>query len=166
METKNSIHNDLIRDTHALLAAGRPREVVQRLRSARHSSPEVGNLYGAALIRSGDYAAAVDEYRRLCVSDDGVTLRPGVSTPILVNYAIALVRAGNITGGISVLRDMPGKQEPIARQVRDAVVNWRRTLPWWRRLLLSWYGIAPGIPVPVDAVLDTPPPPNQRRPAA
>jgi len=166
MET-NSIRTDArAEEARQLLRLGQAQEVIQRLRSTRHTSPELANLYGAALIRAGEPAKAVEEYRRLCVSDDGVTLRANVPAATLANFATALIRAGNIVGGLNVLRDAPNSDDPGLHSVRAAVFAWKRGLSFWRRLLFSWYGIAPTEPVPVDVCIDAPAAPDRRQPAA
>lgn len=130
-----------------LLDCGQPKEAASLLLRAPSRSPELQNALGVCWMRSGDVERALDLYRRT-VLHNGVCFRSDATPKSLVNYATALLRAGNVAGCLAVLDETP-RDAPGAARLREAIARWRRSLGLIRRISVALNGAHSGAHVPL-----------------
>lgn len=135
-----------------LLNRGEAEKALESLSRATTPSPDVSNARAVCLMRLGHCERAVAVYQEMLLKG-GVTVDPKAPVKHVVNFATALLLAGNVAGGISVLDDLGRTDHPGALRLRAAVQRWRKSLGIIRRLLFAVYGAVPEKPV----VLDFPP---------
>ena len=158
--------SDVLAEIQKLFDTGRSKDAAELIRRFGTRSPAVGNAYGVALMRSGAADKAVEVYRNLVLSESGVCLRSDVPTLFKTNFATALLLATNVSGCLSVLREINDVQNPEVIRLREAIAQWKRTLSWWQRLWLKIAGEAPGKTVHLGFSPGRLDDPRQLRPAA
>ena len=134
-----------------LLAVGKPKDAVELLRRFGSGSPELRNAYGVSLMRAGEVAKAIDVFRSLVISGSGVCLKTEAPTPLKTNFATALLLAKNVSGCLSVLREINDERDAGVMQLRVAIARWKRSLTWWQQLWLKVSGEAPEKPVVLES---------------
>lgn len=150
-DARPSEEADVLREVEKLLEEGRPDAALERIRRSRDASPWLANATAVCQLRLGDARSAVDTYRGLVLTG-GLFLREDAPTVFKVNFAIALIADGNLTGGLRVLDELRQEEHPAVREIRDAVRRWEEGMTFWQKL--RWY--AGGGP-PRPLVLDFPP---------
>lgn len=148
--TRNPETNDeLLLRVDALLEEGKVEEAIRMLRGRGLDAPALRNAMGVCLMRAGKPQAAVEVYRDLLVIPGGVSLK--LDAPLLhkVNYATALLLAGNVSGCRTILDDLRNDGHPSVARLRAAIAAWRRTLGVFERLRCALLGEAPR-PVTLD----------------
>ncbi len=164
--TRNPETNDeLLVRIDALLRAGQVDEAARMLRSRGLDAPALRNAMGVCMMRAGKPTAAVEIYRDLLVIPGGVSLKLNAPVHHKVNYATALLLAGNISGCRTILDDLRYEQHPSVARLRGAIAAWKRTLGLLERVRCALLGEATR-PVKLDfppgEVLEQP----ELRPAA
>ena len=135
-----------------LLDRGEAEKAFEELSRTRDSSPDVDNARAVCLMRLGRPECAVAIYQAMLLKG-GVAADPSAPVEYVVNFATALLLAGNTAGGIRMLDALGRTDHPSASRLRAAVARWRTSLGILRRLLFAAYGAVPAKPV----VLDFPP---------
>ncbi|MFN3152940.1 tetratricopeptide repeat protein [Bremerella sp.] len=109
------------------------------------------NAKGVCLLRLGHYAAAVNLYRELVFKPGCVWVRPDVPTVYKVNFATALLLAGNLEGGTSILGQAMDENHPGVKRLRACIGQWKRRFSFWQRLVwMCGYGDEAQAVVPLD----------------
>lgn len=132
-----------------LLDNGRAEEAVQVLAGCGCASKAVENAKGVCLMRMGKPEAAAKIFCKLVFPDKGFTIPDDVPTTFRANYATAWFLTGDFVAGSDLLRQIRDHDHPAVRRLRAAVRQWKRSLPWWRRLLLPLLGIGRARPMHV-----------------
>ena len=149
--TENSQNPAVLLDrVRQLLDEGRPEKAVDVLHRIGSDSPVIRNAYAVCLMRMGETEKAVSVYRRLLLPDDGVVLRDDAPVLFKTNFATALLMENNLSGCIGILNDMKDEQAPSVKRLRNALTRWRKSVGWWRWLLVARFGMSPARPVPMD----------------
>ncbi len=149
--TENSQNPAVLLDrVRQLLDEGKPEKAVDVLHRIGSDSPAIRNAYAVCLMRMGETEKAVSVYRRLLLPDDGVVLRDDAPVLFKTNFAIALLMENNISGCVEILNDLKDEQTPSIKRLRDVVTQWRKSIGWWRWLLVTRFGMAPARPVTLD----------------
>ena len=109
---------------------------------ADHSSrAETGitwNAAGVCKLRLGNVEAAIETFRKLVVAGS-IHLRDDIPPAFTLNFAAALLAAGNIDGFLSALAEV-GDRHPTAGRYREAYRRWRASLSPWQKLRMALGG--------------------------
>ncbi len=135
-----------------LLDRGEPEKAFEALKGNTAPSPDVSNARAVCLMRLGRPDSAVAIYQDLLLKG-GVAVDPKAPVVHVVNFATALVLAGNTAAALRALDALGRTDHPSAARLRAAIGRWRSSLGIFRRFLLAAYGAVPEKPV----VLDFPP---------
>lgn len=157
---------DVLEAVRKLLHDNKPGEAAALLKRFGTSSPALVNAHGVALMRADDPLKAVEVFRRLCISEGGICLRPNLPLVFKTNFATALLLSGNVAGCTSLLEEIGERNDPRVRRLREVIRNWRRSLPRWQRWWFQISGSAPKTPVPFDEAPGDFPQDPDLRPAA
>jgi hypothetical protein len=157
---------DVLALVHQLLDAGKASEAVELLRQSGKGSPELSNAYGVSLMRAGEITKAIDVYRSLCLSENGVCLKTDLPTRYKANFATALLLAKNVSGCLSILGEVDDEGDPGVLRLRAAITRWSQSLSRWRRFWFKVFGEAPEGVVPLDFEPGELSDPSRLRPAA
>jgi hypothetical protein len=126
---------------------GRPEKALEVIREARVHSAWLTNAAGVCQLRLGDAEAAIGAFRSLVLTG-GIHLREDVPPVFKLNFAAALLAAGNTDGFLSVLGEL-GDEHPAAARYRDTYSRWLSGLKPWEKLKMS-LGVAPARPFEAD----------------
>jgi hypothetical protein len=130
-----------------MLAAGRPQEALETLDCAAGTDDEaLLNLRGVCLMRLGRAAAAVSLFRTLALSNVTARLRSGVPPAYVVNFATALVLAGNAAGARRLLDELGRDDLAAVARLRAALDRRRRAFSPVQKMLAA-LGVEPEEPV-------------------
>lgn len=132
----------LLETVRELLEQGDHRQAAAVSREPSLTSAVMRNAHGVAMLRNGQYAAAVEWYRAFCLNEGGVMVREGLPPVYAVNYATALMLTGNLAGAERLLREVGGNH-PAADRLRKAIADWKRTLSGWEWFWYTLYGVVP-----------------------
>jgi hypothetical protein len=125
---------DLLARVAALLEAGEPEKARALLARTKSESPWAKNALGVCLLRLGQPGSAVELFRGLVLPPTGLHLRADAPTVFKVNFAAALLAAGNVSGGIRALEDARAEERPAVHALRAAVERWTRSLSFWEKV--------------------------------
>jgi hypothetical protein len=142
----------LLAEVDQLLEQGQPQAALERLARAKGSSAWLTNAVGVCRLRLGDTKVAVDVFRGLVLASGGLLLRDDVPVVFKVNFATAVIAAGNLSGGLRTLTEVRDESHPAVREVRDAIRRWESGMTFWQRL---WWSVGGEPPRPL--VFDFPP---------
>lgn len=129
----------LFRDIERHLEARSPDKALEIVRRSRISSPWMTHAAGVCQLRLGNAAAAITAYRGLVLTS-GVSLRSEVPVVFKLNFAAALLMDGNVGGFDSAIAELRDEDHPAVLRYRQAVQDWKRSWPWWRRAFWSFIG--------------------------
>jgi len=149
MQTKPSIPSASLDEVRQLLQQDRPADALEALNRCPQTGPAVQNARGVCLLRMGRAEAAVQVFRELVFPRGAFTIPDETPTVLRTNYATALLLAGNVVVGGTLLREVPDRHHPAVVRLKGAVRQWRRSLGWLRRLML-YVGGSPGRPFVTD----------------
>ncbi len=138
----------LLARANQLLDSGQPEDAL-RLLAPCHDSPAVLNARGVCLLRLGSVAAALPMFRQVVFPAGAFSIPNDIPSPYQANYVTALLLMGNLSAGIDLLVEIPDHYHPAVRLLDLAVARWRKSLPWWRRLMLP-LGFYPETSIPLD----------------
>lgn len=117
------------------------------LRRTKQNSPWLTNAIGVCQLRLGNGKNAVDAFRGLVLS--GLILRKDVPTVFVTNYALSLLAANNLNGGLAVLDELRDETNATVKQIRSAVQCWKSKLTLFQKM--DWYlGGQPNRPLDID----------------
>ncbi len=139
---------DVLWKVAKLLEDGRPAAALTVLGDCKIKSPWLQNATGVCQLRLGHVKAAVETFRGLVLSG-GLILRGDVPTVFKVNFAVALLADGNLSGGLLALDEIRQEDHPAVKETRDAFRRWRAGMTFWQRLRLSLGG-QPARPLVLD----------------
>lgn len=128
------------------LDLGRPEDALDILNESRQHSPLIENARGVCLLRIGEYNEALLIFRSLVFPKGAFDIPEDTPVAFRVNYITTLLLLDNVIVGLQLLHDLPRKKHPFVRQLTETVKRWKRSLPWWRRLLLP-AGVYPNVPL-------------------
>jgi|GEM_PF-1567620 len=140
----------LLNKVKHLLDAERTQEAFDAVKSHAGSDPRLKNAYGVCLLRLGEPARAVSTFRELALQSGGICLRPDVPLLFKTNYATALILAGNIAGGVSILREVRQPDDPGVQKIEAALHCWRDQMTFLQRILWKLLESLPPFPVEFD----------------
>jgi uncharacterized protein YceK len=127
------------------LGNGDPQLALATVSRAKFNSPWAINARATCLLRLGQYQDAVDLLRGLVLGTGGVTYRQDVPTVFQANFATALLAVGNLSGCLSMLKNIKDQQHPAVRELHAAIERWNRDLSPWQKL--RWrLGAEPTLP--------------------
>lgn len=155
MHPHTSNLSDILNHVARLLDSGQAGEALDFLRATKSEAIELRNATGVALMRLGRAEAAVELFRKLTTNDSGLFLRKEAPIEIKVNYATALILAGNVTGALVVLDEINDDRHPGVGRLRNAIARWRTSLSFGQRLWMAISGCNPNRPVELDAAPGT-----------
>ena len=116
------------------------------------------NLRAVCYLRQGRYDQALDVIRSLCLRGrSSVELADDLPLAVKVNFATALVAAGERSGGERLLDEIRDENERGVQRLRTAIRRWEGRLTFLQRLLLR-LGFEPNVPLelipPLGELLD------------
>ena len=139
---------DVLDRARNLLQQGKPQEALDAINSAGLATQPADNLRGVCLLRIGMVEQAGKVFHRL-VFRSNAGMSPDTPPAYKINYATSLLLAGNLPGCNTVLNEVYDRGHPGLAQLRQAVRNWKRSLPLLQRLTLL-VGVQPSKPVALD----------------
>jgi hypothetical protein len=116
------------------LSDGNPEEALAMVSLAKFSSPWAINARATCLLRLEQYQDAVDLLRGLVLGTGGVTYRQDVPAVFQANFATALLAVGNLSGCLSMLKNIKDQQHPAIQELRAVIDQWNRNLSLWQKL--------------------------------
>ncbi|HWB11817.1 MAG TPA: hypothetical protein VG826_21485 [Pirellulales bacterium] len=141
MPTNGQTHRGMPRDVEKILCRvetelndGNPEQALAAVSRAKFNSPWAINARATCLLRLGQYQDAVDLLRGLVLGTGGIVYRQDVPTVFQANFATALLAVGNLSGCLSMLKNIKDRQHPAVREVQAAIDRWSRDLPIWQKL--------------------------------
>ena len=140
----------LLDQVRQMLGRGEAQKALDVIGRAKSSSQEIDNARAVCLMRLGRPEAAVTIYQGMLLRG-GVTVDPAAPVKHVVNFATALLLAGNTAGGLAVLDGLGRTAHPAAVRLREAVDRWRESIGFGRRFLFAAYGAAPARRVEPDS---------------
>ncbi|MEW4565225.1 hypothetical protein AB1K70_22060 [Bremerella sp. JC770] len=99
------------------------------------------NAKGVCLLRLGKYDEAVSVYREIVFKQGCVWVRPEIPTIYKVNFATALLLAGQIEGGLSVLGQAMDEGHPGVVRLRQSIRRWKQSFTLWQRIMWLFGGM-------------------------
>jgi hypothetical protein len=126
---------DIITRVQRLLDEGKPQEAFDQLNVWPYS-PDIRlrNARGVCLLRLKSYDKAVRVFRELVLAPNAIALRDDVPLTPKINFAIALLMSGKITGGIGILEEISKQSDPAVESLREAVRIWKSRLSFGQKL--------------------------------
>lgn len=103
---------------------------------AGHESPPLRNARGVCLLRLGRHEEAMALFREMYYPNNAFAVPEDAPTEVRVNYISSLLMMGRVLVGASLLYNVPEQGHPGVLHLRAAIRAWKRSLPWWGRVLL------------------------------
>lgn len=97
------------------------------------ASPWVRNAIGVCQLRLGLTDTAVSTFRSMVVSDN-LMIRPDALCVCRINYAVALLLAGNMGGCLNMLAELGDVKHPGVEKLRVALERWKAGLSFWQKI--------------------------------
>ena len=66
------------------------------------------------------------------------------------NLATALLMSQNVSGCLSILREIHDDREPGVIKLKEAIERWKHSLGLWKRICFKFYGAVNAPPVTLD----------------
>jgi hypothetical protein len=140
----------ILNQVRHLLDGGQLEKALQMVAdSGKDSSAIMKNVKAVCLLRLGRHEPALTILRDLVFPGGSFSIPDDTPTIFRANYVTALFLLNNPVAGIPLLQQIPETQHPQVQQLKAAVRRWKRSLPWWRRMLLP-IGIHPTSPLRLD----------------
>ncbi|MBN2210930.1 MAG: hypothetical protein JW709_06000 [Sedimentisphaerales bacterium] len=105
----------------------------------------IRNARGVCLLRLGHFDRAKWVFRDLVFPNGAFSIPEEIPTVLRTNYVTALLCEDNVGVAITQLSEIPDRQHPTVRQLWQQIRQWKRTIPWWRRMLF-FLGLHAGKP--------------------
>ena len=132
-----------------LINQNRIEEALQSLHHIDNDSLWYQNARAVCLMRSGEPKKAAEILSSYVYKKNTVIFNSNIPLVIKINCVTAMLLEGNVAGALNILNNIEGNHALI-KKVRDAVRNWRRREPLWRRISMR-LGMFPfGRPVRLD----------------
>jgi hypothetical protein len=139
----------LLAQVEELLHEDRPRAAFDLLARSKNGSPWVMNARGVCLLRLGEIESAIQLFRGMVLSTGGILVQPNLPTVFKTNFATALFLSENVSGGLSILKEIKDAHHPSVRKLHAALEHWKQGLSLWQKL--QWYlGGQPVHPVVIE----------------
>lgn len=133
-----------------LLERNEPQKALELVSPHANEDMQLANLRGVCLMRSGKAEAAVQAYRTMVLSSNGLGFRHDVPVIFKINFATALLLTGNISGALNAISELhEDRNHPAAVRLKAAVDAWFKKLSLLQRLNY-WLGGQPSVPVQLD----------------
>lgn len=111
--------------------------------SASDRSPQTLNRLGVCHLRLGNASEAVRIYRGLVLQPGCTWERTDIPDVYRLNYATALLMAGQPAGCLDVLQSKALADHPRAMELRAAIKRWERSLGFFKRWDWRLNGVTP-----------------------
>ncbi|HOD81481.1 MAG TPA: hypothetical protein PKG77_08645 [Phycisphaerae bacterium] len=134
-----------------MLDAGQSEHALEVLAGCGQHSRVIENAKGVCLLRLGRLEAALKVFRELVFPGGAFTIPDETPTVFRANYVTTLLLMDNLTVGMQLLREIPERRHPLVEQLDASVRRWKRSLPWWRRVL-TWIGLYPARSFRLDSL--------------
>lgn len=139
----------ILQQVRELLDLGHPEAALNVLIEFGQHSPFLDNARGVCLLRMGKPGEALKVFRALVFPGGAFAIPDDTPTVFRVNYVTTFILLNNVIIGIQLLHDIPQQDHPLVRRLVETVHRWKRSLTWWRRLLLP-VGLYPNQPLRLD----------------
>ncbi|OPZ96688.1 MAG: hypothetical protein BWY71_01856 [Planctomycetes bacterium ADurb.Bin412] len=116
-----------------LISQNRMEEALQSLQHSGNDSLWYQNARAVCLMRSGEPKKAAEILSGYVYKKNTVVFNANIPLVIKINCVTAMLLEGNVAGALNILNNIEGNHALI-QKVRDAVRNWRRREPLWRRI--------------------------------
>lgn len=147
----NKTSQDTITYIQKLLASNEIEKAFHYIDRKGDRTPELRNALGVCLMRLGETEKAVNILREL-VFQKYLSIPRGTPPLFQANYATALLMKRYNQMGIEIIKTLSPSGHPYIAQLHDAVAQWRKDLPLYRKFL-SKLGLYPNTRI----VLNFPP---------
>ena len=104
------------------------------LKRLPHLDPSAQNTLGVCLLRAGRITEAIEVYRRLTLVTGTVIFRSETPDVWKRNFATGVLLSGSPSGALSILEETRDHETLIETRLRVAILDWQKSLPWWRRV--------------------------------
>ncbi|MEI7837442.1 MAG: hypothetical protein WCK05_13670 [Planctomycetota bacterium] len=136
-------------EARQLIKEGKPQDALDMLARHPEGGPEILNMRGVCLLRTGKASKALDLFRPL-VFPGGFCLDTSAPLIYLTNYATALLLVGNVLIACETIAQVPDQRHEAVLRLRGALARWKNGLNFFRRILLP-LGLYPDVPVELDS---------------
>lgn len=115
------------------LKSGSPEKALHLIDKETHQ-PELANARGVCLLRLNKIDPALEVFKEI-VFQNFICIP--LTTPSLykANYLTALILKGNTQTAMDLEKTLNGSSHPYVVELKQAIQNWRRALPWYQRML-------------------------------
>jgi hypothetical protein len=139
MNNKKNEFLTLIDRVDNLLNEGRHQAAIDLINHSKQTTPAVENARGVCLMRLGKFPEAVSVLSEIVFLKGGVVAPPGTPIIHLTNLAVAMLKINNVSGALSILRQIPDKDKdhPSAVKIDSALARWKRSLNLFHKLQLA-----------------------------
>jgi hypothetical protein len=139
----------LLAEVESLLEAGQADRALQLLSRTKVKSSWLANAAGVCRLRQGRPDEALDIFRPLVLKPVGATLQEEAPFVFKINYAVALLSAGNFPRFLTVWPCIRNENHPTVTRIHEALARGKQSLSPWQKLL--WYtGLKMSYPVRLE----------------
>jgi hypothetical protein len=96
----------------------------------------IQNALAVCYMRQGNAEKAVSTLLDAVYQKNSVVIKPGVSDTTKLNLAAAMLLAGRVEGGLSVLNEVQ-HDLPMKKQMENAFQNWKKQQPIGSKILMA-----------------------------
>ncbi len=139
----------LMAEVRELLDCGSVSAALELLGQSNQSGRAAANAKGVCFMRMGDFRRALPVFRELVYPAGAFTVPEGTPVAFQVNFITVLFHLDQVLVGRTLLREISRSSHPGIGPLKEAERKWKRSLSWWRRLLLV-IGAYPSKPVSLD----------------
>ena len=122
-------------------------EALEALNTSGLNTRAVQNAKGVCLMRIGRVEGAAKILCELVLPKGAFTIPDDVPAELRANYAATWFLQGDYVAGAAILGQAPDRRHPAVKRLKAALQAWKKTLPWWRRVLLP-LGVNPKTSLP------------------
>jgi len=117
------------------LNSGNPEKALHLLDKEIHQ-PELVNARGVCLLRLNKIDPALELFKGL-VFQNFICMPSTTPSLYKANYLTALLLKGNTPTAFDLESTLNGSSHPYVVELKQAMLNWRRSLPWYQRILCT-----------------------------
>ncbi len=143
--TKNSIDH-----IKSLINSNNIKDALEILNHSADKSLLFQNARAVCFMRENLLKEAIDLLRSLVFHDKSITADRNVPEMIHLNLAEAMLISGNISGAQSLINACDEQSEQKEKLIQ-AVANWKRSLPFWKKLDILFGTLPYNTPIPVQS---------------
>lgn len=138
-------HRDsqLLRHVNLLARFGKYEKILELLTPLPGRDPGLVNAKAACCLRLGHISDALAILRNRVLQYDRLEIEPSVPAVMKLNFACALLLAGYPAGCCEILSQMGDESNYRVQRLRQAIRNWERQLPWFRRFAWKFMRLEP-----------------------